>query len=36
LQFHKRSQHFIGAHDKPLSVALYINDPDRSSLGING
>jgi len=27
LQFHERSQHFIGAHDEPLSVAMRVNDP---------
>ncbi|PYK23012.1 MAG: hypothetical protein DME59_18375 [Verrucomicrobia bacterium] len=24
LQFHERSQYFIGAHDEPLSVAMYV------------
>jgi len=31
LQFHKRSQLFIGAHDETLSVvAVSVNDPNRS------
>jgi hypothetical protein len=29
-QFHKRSQYFIGAHDEPLSVAIRVNNPNRS------
>jgi hypothetical protein len=28
LQFHKRSQLFIGAHDESLSVSVRVNDPD--------
>jgi hypothetical protein len=31
LQFQKRRQHFIGAHDETLSVAMSVNDPDCSS-----
>jgi hypothetical protein len=31
LQFHKRSQLFIGVHNQTLSVvALYVGNPDRS------
>jgi len=33
LQFPKRSQLFIGAHDKTLSVAMRVNNPDRSPFG---
>jgi len=29
LQFHERSQHFIGTHDETLSVAMCVNNPDR-------
>ena len=36
LQFQERSQHFIGTHDETLSVAMSVNDPDRSPLGIHG
>jgi hypothetical protein len=36
LQFQERSQHFIGTHDETLSVAMSVNDPDRSHLGIHG
>jgi hypothetical protein len=36
LQFFGRSQHFIGADDEAFSVAMRINNPDRSALGING
>jgi hypothetical protein len=36
LQFTKRSQLFIGAHDETLSVAMRVNDPDRALLTING
>jgi GTP cyclohydrolase II len=28
LQFHKRGQLFIGAHDESLSVTVRVNDPD--------
>jgi hypothetical protein len=34
-QFRKRSQHFIGADDETLSVAMRANNPDRSPLRIN-
>ena len=34
LQFHKRSQYFIGAHDETLSVAMRVHNPDRSPLNI--
>jgi hypothetical protein len=27
LQFHERSQHFIGTHDETLSVAMRVSDP---------
>jgi len=30
LQSHQRSQLLIGAHDKTLSVAMRVNNPDRS------
>jgi hypothetical protein len=36
LQFQKRGQHFIGADDETLSVAMRVNDPNRSPLRING
>jgi hypothetical protein len=29
LQFHERSQDFIGAHDETLSVAMGVHNPDR-------
>jgi hypothetical protein len=29
LQFHERSQHFIGTHYEALSVAVRVNDLDR-------
>jgi hypothetical protein len=29
-QFHKRSQLFIGTHNKTLSVAMRVNNPNRS------
>jgi hypothetical protein len=32
LQFHKRSQHFIGSHDELLSIAMRVNNPDRPPL----
>jgi hypothetical protein len=36
LQFRERSQLFILAHDKTLSVAaMRVNDPDRSPLTTN-
>jgi len=35
LQFHERRQHFIGTHNEPLSVAMRVNDPDCSPVGIN-
>jgi hypothetical protein len=30
LQFQKRSQHFIGTHDETFSIAMSVNNPDRS------
>jgi len=37
LQFHERSQHFIGVHNETFSVvAVGVNNPDRSPLRING
>ncbi len=35
-KFEKWSQLFIRTHNVTLSVAMYINNPDRSPLGING
>jgi len=36
LQFHKRSPHFIGAHNETLSlVAVRVRNEDRSPVGIN-
>jgi len=35
LQFYERSQHFIGANDETLSVAMRVNDPNRSTFEIN-
>jgi hypothetical protein len=34
LQFHERSQFFIGADDETFSVAMRVNNPDRSSFNI--
>jgi len=34
LQFKKRSQQFIGAHNEPLSVTMRVHNPDRSSFEI--
>jgi hypothetical protein len=34
LQFQKCREHFIGARDKPLSVAVSVSNPDRSPLNI--
>jgi hypothetical protein len=31
-EFHKRSQLFIGTHDEPCSLAVRVNDPDRSPI----
>jgi hypothetical protein len=36
LQFHKRSQDFIGANDETLSVAMSVHNPDRSPFNIEG
>ena len=37
LKFYKCIQHFVGAHDEAPSVAaMCINNPDRSTFGING
>jgi hypothetical protein len=33
-RFHKSSQHFIGTHDKTLSVAMRVNNPDCSPFAI--
>jgi hypothetical protein len=35
LQFHERSQDFIGADDETLSVAMRVYNPDPSPFGIN-
>jgi hypothetical protein len=35
-QFQKRGQHFICTHDETLSVAVRVNNPNRSPLEING
>jgi hypothetical protein len=35
-EFQKRGQQFIRAHNETLSVAVRINNPDRSSFGVNG
>ena len=32
----KRSQLVVGTHDETLSVAVSVNDPDRSPFGIDG
>jgi hypothetical protein len=29
-QFHERRQHFVRTHHKTLSVAMRVNNPDRS------
>jgi hypothetical protein len=34
LQFHKRSQDFIGTHDETLSVAVRVDNSDRSPFKI--
>jgi len=34
-QFQKRGQLFIGAHNETLSVAMRVNNPDRSPVHIN-
>jgi hypothetical protein len=34
-EFNKRSQLFIGTHHETLSVAMRVNNPDRSSVGMN-
>jgi hypothetical protein len=35
-QFYKCSQLFIGTHDKPLSLALGVDDPDRARMMLSG
>jgi hypothetical protein len=35
LQFDERSQHFVGTHDKTLSVAMRVHNPDRSPFKID-
>jgi hypothetical protein len=35
LQFHKRSQDFIGTNDETLSLAMRVNNSDRPSFKIN-
>jgi hypothetical protein len=35
LQFHERNQLFICAHNEALSVAMRINNPDCSPVGIH-
>jgi hypothetical protein len=34
-QFQKRRQQFIRVDDETFSVAMRVNDPDRSAVGIN-
>jgi hypothetical protein len=35
-QFHKRAEYFVGAHDEtPSVVAVSVNNPDRSPVGVN-
>jgi hypothetical protein len=34
LQFHERSQDFIGTHDESFSVTMRVHDPDRSPFKI--
>jgi hypothetical protein len=34
LQFHERSQHFIGPHDEMFSFAMRVNNPDCSPFKI--
>jgi hypothetical protein len=34
LQFHERSSNFIDPHHETLSVAMRVNNPDRSPLTI--
>jgi len=36
LQFHERSQLFIGTHNETLSVAVCVNNPGRPPLRIGG
>jgi len=36
LKLHRRSQLFIGANDETLSVAVRVNNPDRSPFKIQG
>jgi hypothetical protein len=37
VEFHKRSQLFVSADNETLSVvAVRVNNPDRSSLAVNG
>jgi hypothetical protein len=36
LQFHKRSQLFIGPHDETFFLAMRVNNPDCSSPAIQG
>jgi hypothetical protein len=36
LQFQKRAQPFIRAHNETLSVAVRVDNPDRSPFGIKG
>ena len=33
-QFQKRNQHFIGAHDETLSVAMRVNNPNCAPFNI--
>jgi hypothetical protein len=33
-QFRVRSQHFVGAHNETLSVAMRVNNPDCSAFKI--
>jgi hypothetical protein len=36
LQFNKRGQYFIAAHDETPSITVRVNYPDYSALGIDG
>jgi hypothetical protein len=36
LQFQKRSELFVGAHNEPLGVAMCVNNPNHAALIIEG
>jgi hypothetical protein len=36
LQFHQRSQYFIGTHNETLSVAMRVQNPDCPPFTVNG